>query len=79
MSPTVFRDGPFRFYFFSREEPRMHIHVSCADGEAKFWLEPMVALAQNFGLNERQIRETETLVEAHLDECRASWKAHFGG
>ncbi len=23
MSPTVFREGPFRFFFFSREEERM--------------------------------------------------------
>ena len=42
MSPTVFREAGFRFYFFSREEPRMHVHVHCADGEAKFWLEPAV-------------------------------------
>jgi hypothetical protein len=27
LSPTVFRDGPFRFFFFSREESRLHIHV----------------------------------------------------
>ncbi|NJN37011.1 MAG: DUF4160 domain-containing protein [Nitrospiraceae bacterium] len=29
----------FRFYFFSREEARMHVHVYCDRGEAKFWLE----------------------------------------
>jgi hypothetical protein len=40
MSPTIFREGGYRFYFFSREEPRMHVHVHCADGEAKFWIEP---------------------------------------
>jgi Domain of unknown function (DUF4160) len=79
MSPTVFRDGPFRFYFFSREEPRMHVHVECADGEAKFWLEPSVALAQNYGLSEQQLREAKALVETHVDKCRASWKTHFGG
>ena len=27
MSPTVFRAKGFRFFFFSREEPRMHVHV----------------------------------------------------
>jgi hypothetical protein len=27
LSPTVFREGEFRFFFFSREESRMHIHV----------------------------------------------------
>jgi len=35
MSPTVLRIGGFRFFFFSREESRMHVHVSHADGEAK--------------------------------------------
>jgi hypothetical protein len=78
MSPTVFRSGPFRFFFFSREEPRMHVHVSCGDGEAKFWLEPAVALAQNHGLSDRQLRDAQVLVEARIDECRNSWKAHFG-
>jgi hypothetical protein len=79
MSPTVFREGPYRFYFFSREEPRMHVHVTCADGEAKFWLEPAIALAQNHGLSEKQVKEAQALVEAHADECRTRWKAHFGG
>lgn len=78
MSPTVFRSGPFRFYFFSREETRKHIHVSCGSAEAKFWLEPTVALAQNQGLTDRQLRDARALVEAHFDECLNSWKAHFG-
>jgi hypothetical protein len=42
MSPTIFRESGFRFYFFSREEKRMHVHVQCAEGEAKYWLEPAV-------------------------------------
>jgi len=79
MSPTVFREGPYRFYFFSLEEPRMHVHVTCPDGEAKFWLEPAIALAQNYGLSDKQLKDVQTLVEAHADECRSSWKAHFGG
>ena len=37
--PTVFRKGPYRFHFYSREpgEPP-HIHVARDDFEAKFWL-----------------------------------------
>ena len=46
MSPTVFRAGGFRFYFFAREEPRIHVHAQSADGEAKFWLEPAVSEGQ---------------------------------
>jgi hypothetical protein len=47
MSPTIFGDGSLRFYFFSREESRMHVHVKGSDGEAKFWMEPEIELAQN--------------------------------
>jgi len=43
MAPTVVRDGKFRLFFFSREEPRIHVHVSHPDGEAKFWLTPQIA------------------------------------
>ncbi|MGH9338284.1 MAG: DUF4160 domain-containing protein [Acidobacteriota bacterium] len=55
MSPTIFRKGGFRFYFFSREESRLHVHVHGAKGEAKFWLEPGIELAQNYGLSDRQL------------------------
>jgi hypothetical protein len=55
MAPTVLRDGQFRLFFFSREEPRIHVHVSHTDGEAKFWLTPHVHLAISVGLNQRQI------------------------
>lgn len=79
MSPTVFREDGFRFYFFSREEPRMHVHVHCADGEAKYWLEPKVELAHNYGLSERQLRSAQALIEAHDNVIRSSWVAHFGG
>ncbi|MBM3434955.1 MAG: DUF4160 domain-containing protein [Bacteroidetes bacterium] len=42
MSPTVFKIGKYRFFFFSREELRKHIHVISPEGEAKFWIEPEV-------------------------------------
>jgi uncharacterized protein DUF4160 len=57
MSPTVFREGGFRFYFFSREEPRMHVHVYGQNGEAEFWLEPQIELAQNYDLSQKELSE----------------------
>ena len=36
VSPTVFRAAGFRFFFFSREESRMHVHAQSAEGEAKY-------------------------------------------
>jgi hypothetical protein len=43
MSPSIFREKGYRFYFLSNEEDRIHIHVTCEDGEAKFWLEPIIS------------------------------------
>lgn len=77
MSPTILREGGFRFYFFSREEPRMHVHVQHADGEAKYWLEPMLELAQNDGLTRQQLRRVQSLIEEHVDEFRRAWQEHF--
>jgi hypothetical protein len=78
MAPTVFRQGAFRFFFFSREEPRMHIHVTHTDGEAKFWLEPQIELALNQGLSQKQISEALSLVQHHYEEIRNAWHIHFG-
>ena len=46
--------------------------------KAKFWLEPRIELAQNHGLNARQINTALKIVEDHADEIRKAWKAHFG-
>ena len=77
LSPTVLRIGPYRLFFFSREEERMHVHVYCADGEAKFWLEPKIELAQTYGLSLRALRIAHKLIQAHESTIRQAWKAHF--
>ena len=78
MSPTVFREKGYRFFFFSREESRMHVHIVSGDGETKFWLAPDIELAQNHGYNRQQLKEIESLVEDHRDELISAWKQHFG-
>ena len=77
MSPTVFRSKGYRFYFLSNEEMRMHIHVQCEAGEAKFWIEPIVSLATYFGLNTKQLNEVKKIVEKRKDEIIEEWKKHF--
>lgn len=79
MAPTIVRDGQFRLFFFSREESRIHVHVSHADGEAKFWLTPTVHLATNIGLSSTQLRQAQAVVEAHIREIENAWHRHFGG
>lgn len=56
----------------------MHVHVQSPDGEAKFWLEPEIALAQNQGLRGRSVFESLQLIREHEQEIRRAWQAHFG-
>jgi hypothetical protein len=77
VSPTILRVEGLRFYFFSREELRPHVHVQAAEGEAKFWLDPQVELAANYGLSPRNRSKAERLIREHEDEIRAAWKKHF--
>ena len=48
-------------------------------GEAKFWIEPLIALAGHTGLSTRDLRFVQHLAEERRDEIIRSWKAHFGG
>jgi ribosomal protein S18 acetylase RimI-like enzyme len=77
VSPTILRIGGYRFYFFSREEPRAHVHVQHSNGQAKFWLEPEVQFAQDYGLGYRQISTAFRLIKENEDEIRVAWEDHF--
>lgn len=78
MSPTVFRDGPYRFFFFSREESRIHVHVESSHGEAKFWLDPEIEEARSYRLSAKDLRRIRELVVEHEQEIRDAWTHHFG-
>jgi len=48
-------------------------------GEAKFWIEPEVQLAQDYGLGPlRVVNRALRLIREHEDEIRAAWQTHFG-
>ncbi|MEO8603181.1 MAG: DUF4160 domain-containing protein [bacterium] len=55
----------------------MHVHVQHAGGEAKFWLEPRIELAENHGLSGRRLASALHLVQERENEVRGAWKAHF--
>jgi len=77
MSPTVLRYKKYRFFFFSREEIRRHVHVVSPEGEAKFWLEPIVALAESFRLSPRELKALQGVVARRKDEIVRAWNTHF--
>lgn len=55
----------------------MHVHVYCERGEAKFWLEPVIELAQNYGLSQRDLRIVQTIIEEQQDEFNNAWRRYF--
>ena len=77
MSPTVLKYKSYRFFFFSREEKRIHIHVTSPHGEAKFWIEPTIALSAYSGFSKSQLNRLQKLVEEHKSEIVKAWQKHF--
>ena len=78
MNPNIFREDGYRFYFLSNEENRIHVHVTCERGEAKFWIEPIISLAVYSHLSPQILTEIQKIIKEHKDEIFKEWQRHFG-
>ena len=76
--PTVLKIKGYRFFFFSREELRQHIHIQSQKGEVKFWLDPEIELAKNYKLSRRELNDVEKIIEEHYEEFTKAWEEYFG-
>jgi hypothetical protein len=76
--PTVFRSGPYRFHFYSREsnEPP-HVHVARDDFEVKFWLQP-ISVAFNYGFSPTEVNDIRRLVEENCDFLIEAYRRFHG-
>ena len=76
--PTVFRNGPYRMYFFSHEpnEPP-HINIDREKFSCKFWLSP-VSLARNLGFNAKELRNIESVLKENEKQLLEAWYEYFG-
>jgi hypothetical protein len=76
--PTVFWDGPYRFFFYSNEkgEP-IHIHVRIENRFAKFWIDP-VRLAYSHKMRPNELREILSIIEKRRNEIITAWNEYFG-
>lgn len=61
--PTILIVGKYRFFFNSREEIRMHVHVNTSDGTAKFWIEPLISISEYYNLSTKDLKEIQLIVE----------------
>ncbi|HEV7670146.1 MAG TPA: DUF4160 domain-containing protein [Thermoanaerobaculia bacterium] len=75
--PTIFRSGPYRFFFYSGDRTHPpHVHVEGAGGEAKFWLSP-VRLHSSEGFGRVELARLQQLIEEHKDAFSRSWNEFF--
>jgi hypothetical protein len=76
-APTIHREGPYRFYFYSGDwqEPP-HVHVERDASQGKFWLEP-VRLADSHGFGASELRRLERMVVTRANEFLRAWHEHF--
>ncbi len=79
--PTVLRWKGYRFFFFSNEgdpiEP-VHVHIRKDRNVAKFWLEPVVALAESYGMNPQELNKLQKVVENNAKLFKKAWYEYFG-
>ena len=75
--PTVHREGPYRFFFYSadRNEPP-HVHVERDANRATFWLDP-VWLARSGGFGAAELQQVERLVIAREQLLLKVWNEYF--
>lgn len=78
MSPKFKQEEGFVFRIFSNEEERKHIHVVKAENEAKFWLEPKIELAENFGFTNKELKKITKMVDDYGDEFKRLYAEHIG-
>ena len=78
MSPKFKEINGFVFKIYSNEELRMHIHVVKAKNEAKYWLEPDIELAENFGFSSKELSFIEKILKENGDDFKIKFARHTG-
>jgi hypothetical protein len=78
--PKVFEIEGFRGFFFSNEgspsEP-IHIHIKKGDGEAKFWVMPIISLAESRKMKVSELARAQEIVTERRQEILDSWASYF--
>jgi Domain of unknown function (DUF4160) len=75
--PTVLRVGSYRLAFYSSDgsEPP-HVHIISAEGQAKFWLDP-ISLARSTAVSPHELRRIEAIVSDNRGRLLRSWHEYF--
>lgn len=77
MSPKFRTEQGFTFRIFSNEEERMHVHVFHEDDECKYWLEPKIELAENYGFKSHELKKIESIIKKYGDDFKHQYTIHI--
>lgn len=75
--PTIFIISGVRFFFYSNEESRMHVHVEYQEKEAKIWMDTF-EVSENYGFKNHQLNKIIKIVRLYEKEIKNAWISHFG-
>jgi hypothetical protein len=78
MSPTFLTEKGYRFFIWSKEEERKHIHIIKDDKQCKFWLEPAIEIAENTGFKQHELNEISKMIIDNETDFKQQWDRHFG-
>ena len=78
MSPIFLNEKGYRFFIWSKEEERMHIHVMKDEKYCKYWLKPSIEIAENNGFKKYELNEIERIIKYYETEFNERWYKHFG-
>jgi len=77
MSPTFLNEKGYRFFTWSKEEERKHVHVVHENKQCKFWLEPKIEIAENTGFRKVELNEIFKIITKNETEFKNKWNQHF--
>lgn len=66
-----------RFFFYSSEENKMHIHVEAQGREMKVWLDTF-EVAYNNGFPDHLANNIIKIVRIHEKRLKKAWISQFG-
>jgi hypothetical protein len=78
--PKIFNRDGFKFFFYSNEgNPRepLHVHIKKGENNAKFWIKPVIGLAENYGFSSKEINWIEEQVVEELKLIEDTWNDFF--
>ena len=76
--PEVFRFFGFSFFFYSREQEPIHVHVEGNGGMAKFdWDGNEFVLREKMNIKANDMKKIKAVIDENADLIIKHWNTHF--